>query len=114
MKIILRFLILTLAVFLTPYIVGGIHVDTFLTAVIVGAVLGFINIIIKPIVKILTLPINIITLGLFSIIINGLFFWFVAKLIDGFTVDSFTAAIIGALIVSVINWLGNKVFGDND
>ncbi len=114
MRLLLHWLILTLAVLASTYVVPGIHVATFLTAVIVAAVLGFINTIIKPVVKILTLPINIITLGLFSLILNGLFFWLVAKVVSGFHVDTFTAAIWGAIIVSLINWLGNKFLKKED
>jgi putative membrane protein len=109
MRILLHWIILSAAVYFVPYAVSGVHVNTFITALIAGAVLGFINIIIKPIVKLLTLPINILTLGLFSLVLNALFFWFVASLISGFSIDNFKAALIGALIVSVINWLGNKI-----
>lgn len=114
MKIILHWIILTLAILAAAYVVPGIHVSGFLVALIVAAILAFINTIIKPLVTILTLPINIVTLGLFSLVINGLFFWFVASLINGFSIDNFQAAIIGALIVSVINWLGNRVLGARD
>lgn len=114
MRIVLQWLILTVAVFATPYVVDGIHVSSVLTALIVAAILGFINMLIKPIIKILTLPINILTLGLFSLVLNGLFFWFVAGLVSGFEIDTFTAAIVGALIVSVINWLGSKIIPDKD
>lgn len=103
--ILLRWFITTLAIFALPYFVSGIKVSGILTAVIVAACLIFINMIIKPIVTVLTLPLNILTLGLFSFVLNGLFFWFVAKLIDGFTVSSFTAALIGAFIISVITWI---------
>lgn len=110
MKILGHWLMLALAILAVPFIVPGIHVDSILTAIVVAAVLGFINFIIKPVVTILTLPINILTLGLFSLVLNGLFFWFVAQVISGFSVETFTAAILGALLVSVINWIGNKIF----
>jgi putative membrane protein len=103
--ILLRWFITTLAIFALPFFVAGITVSSILTAVLVGACLVFINMVIKPIVGILTLPLNILTLGLFSIILNGAFFWFVAQIIQGFTVASFAAAIIGALIISIINWI---------
>lgn len=103
--ILLRWFITTLAVFALPYFVAGVTVNSVLTALIVAACLVFINMVIKPIVTILTLPINILTLGLFSLILNGIFFWFVAQIIAGFTVASFTAAIIGALVISIINWI---------
>jgi putative membrane protein len=112
MKIIIHWVILTLAVLATPFIVSGIHVDGLLTAIAVAAILGFINTVIKPVVTILTLPINIITLGLFSVILNGLFFWFVASIVSGFTIDSFISAIWGAFVISILNWILNKAFGD--
>ncbi len=109
MKIILHWIVLSLAVLVTAYFVPGIIVSSFWVALIVGACLGFINLIIKPIINILTLPLNVLTLGLFSLVINGAFFYFLATLIKGFSVDSFKAAFIGAIVVSVINWIGDKV-----
>jgi putative membrane protein len=114
MKVLLHWIILTLAVLASSYAVPGIEVSSVVTALIVAAILAFINLIVKPIVKILTLPLNILTLGLFSLILNGLFFWFVASLIAGFSVATFKAALIGALIVSILNWLGNKLVGGDE
>ncbi|MDQ5949720.1 MAG: putative rane protein [Patescibacteria group bacterium] len=114
MKIILHWLIITGAVLATPYVIDGISVTSFVTALIVAAILGFINTIIKPILTILTLPLNILTLGLFSLILNGLFFWLVASVITGFNVSGFKAAFLGALVVSVINWLGSKILKKDD
>jgi putative membrane protein len=110
--ILLRWFITTLAVFALPYFVDGVAVQSIVTALIVSACLVFINMVIKPIVTILTLPINILTLGLFSIVLNGVFFWFVAQIISGFTVASFSAAIIGALVISVINWIVSHFVND--
>lgn len=103
--ILLRWFITTLAIFALPFFVAGITVSSILTAVLVAACLVFLNMVVKPIITILTLPLNILTLGLFSIIVNGAFFWFVAKIIQGFTVENFTAAIIGAFVISIINWI---------
>lgn len=103
--ILLRWFITVLAIFALPYFVAGIAVNGIVTAIIVAACLVFINMVVKPIVTILTLPINILTLGLFSIVINGAFFWFVAQVVPNFTVASFSAAIIGALIISIIHWI---------
>jgi putative membrane protein len=105
--ILLRWFITTLAIFALPYFVAGISVNSIPTAIIVAACLVFLNMVVKPIVTLLTLPLNIITLGLFSIIINGAFFWFVAQIITGFSVASFMAALIGALVISVITWIIN-------
>ncbi|MDB5255029.1 MAG: hypothetical protein JWL92_405 [Candidatus Nomurabacteria bacterium] len=105
--ILLRWFITTLAIFALPFFVTGVAVSSILTAVIVAACLVFLNLIVKPILTILTLPLNILTLGLFSVVINGAFFWFVAQIISGFTVASFTAAIIGAFVISVVTWIIN-------
>jgi putative membrane protein len=103
--LLLRWFVITLAVFALPYFVDGIGVSSIVTAVIVAACLVFINLIVKPVVSLLTLPINIITLGLFSLVINAVFFWMVARIVTGFTVDTFRAAFIGALVIAVVNWL---------
>lgn len=112
MKVLIHWLILTLAVLAVPYFVTGIHVDGIGVAVIVGAVLGFINLIVKPIISLLTLPITILTLGLFSLVVNAVLFYFVGRVVEGFTIDTFIAAFWGALIISVINWFANKVIRD--
>ncbi len=106
--ILLRWFITTLAIFALPYFVSGITVNSILTAVIVAACLAFLNMIVKPVITLLTLPINILTLGLFSLVINGAFFWFVAQIIQGFAVSGFKAALIGAFVISVINWIVGK------
>lgn len=110
MKIILHWLILSIAVFATTFLVSDIVVSPIWTAFVVGACLSLFNMIIKPIINILTLPINIITLGLFSLFINGALFWYLGTIISGFSVGSFYSAFIGALLVSIINWFLKKVF----
>ena len=100
---------LILAVIASAYFVEGITVVGILPAVIAGAVLIFIHTIIKPIIKILTLPINILTLGIFALVLNALFFWFVSTVVSGFSVDVFVDAIWGSVIVSLLNWLADKV-----
>jgi len=110
MRIILHWILISVAVYATTFIVSGIKVDPIYMALIVGACLTLFNMFIKPIVNILTLPINIITLGLFSLVINGILFWYLGTLIKGFEVTTFTAAFVGALLVSIINWVLKKVF----
>ena len=112
--IILRWFITTLAVFSLPYFVDGIAVSSIITAIVVAACLVFLNMVVKPVVTLLTLPINIITLGLFSLVINGLFFWLVAKIITGFTVSTFIAAVIGALVISIVNWVIGRFVKHDD
>jgi putative membrane protein len=111
MKIILHWIILSASVVATTYIVSGVSLSPLVwTALIVGACLTLFNMFIKPIISILTLPINIVTLGLFSLVVNGLLFWFLGTVIKGFSVDTFSAAFVGAILVSVINWILKKVF----
>lgn len=104
MKIILQWLIVAGAVLATSYIVPGISVASFYIALIVALVWGVFSLSIKPILHILTLPITILTLGLFSLVINGLLFWFISTFIKGFQVESFVSAILGAFAVSIITW----------
>ena len=103
----LRFLINIFALLLAAYFIPGIGIASLYTAIIVAIALGLINTVIRPILIILTLPITIITLGLFTLVINGLLFWFVASFIEGFEVSSFIAAFFGALFVSIISSLAN-------
>ncbi len=114
MKIILHWIILSVAVWVTTQVISGISVNPLYVALIVGACLTLFNMFIRPIINILTLPINIVTLGLFSLVINGLLFWYLGNVIRGFTVTTFTAAFVGAILVSVINWVLNKIFNFNN
>jgi len=109
-KIILRWIALSCAVWVTSQIIPGIVVNPFWVAFIVGAFLTLFNMFIKPIVSILTLPLNIITLGLFSLVINSAIFWYLGTFVTGFTVDKFWTAFFGAILVSIINWIFKKVF----
>jgi putative membrane protein len=110
MKIILHWIILSVSVFVTSKIISGIKIDPIYIVLIVGACLTLFSMFIKPIINVLTLPINIITLGLFSILINGAVFWYLGTLIKGFSVSTFYAACVGSLLVAIINWVLNKVF----
>ncbi len=115
--ILLRWFITTLSIFALPFFVSGISLNganTILTAIIVGACLVFLDMVVKPIVSILTLPLNMITLGLFSMVINAGFFWFIGQIIVGFVVANFNAAIIGAFVISVINWIVSHFVRNND
>jgi putative membrane protein len=104
MSIIISIIVNTLAVIITGYILPGIHIASFWTALGVAVVLGIVNAILRPIIFILTLPINILTLGLFSFVIMGLMVYLVSLIVPGFKVDNFGWAILFALIVALINW----------
>jgi len=110
MKIILNWVLISVSVFVTTKIISGIIVDPIWVALVVGACLTLFNMFIKPIIKVLTLPFNILTLGLFSLVINSILFWYLGTFIKGFEVSTLVAAFVGAIVVSVINWLFSKVF----
>ncbi|MEX0933259.1 MAG: phage holin family protein [Candidatus Paceibacterota bacterium] len=101
-NLLLSLLITALSILLVGEVIPGIEVVNFTNAVIAAIVLGIINITLKPLLFILTLPINILTLGLFSFLLNGFFFYFVSELVSGFSVNGFWAAIFGSIIVSLI------------
>jgi len=109
MKFILRFIVFTLAIVASAYFVSGVFVEGIVPALIAGALLTLIHSIIKPIIKVITLPINLVTFGLFALVLNGIFFWFVSTLINGFSVSDFVSAVWGAVVVSIINWLFNLI-----
>ena len=109
MGIITKLLLTVLALLLISNFVPGITVSSFYIALIVAVVLGLINLILKPILIILTLPINLLTLGLFTFFINAGIFWFVSTFIDGFSVEGFIPAFIGALIISLVYWIAEKL-----
>ncbi len=105
MKMLLRFVGTAAAVLLAAYLVPGFHVADFYTAAILALLLGVIGITIKPIIKLLTLPINFLTLGLFSLVINAAILLFLASFVQGFTIDSFVAALIGGVVIAVATWV---------
>lgn len=107
MQFIINLLINGFAVFVTGYLLSGVHVNSFLTAIIVSIVLGIVNTLIKPILVIFTLPFNILTLGLFTFVINGLLIILVSKIVPGFVVDGFFTAILFSIILSIVNWFLN-------
>ena len=90
--IVLRWVINALVLMLIPYIVNGVTVDSFYIALIVAIVLALVNSFLRPILMVLTLPINVLTLGLFTLVINGFCFWFISTFIRGFNVTDFNAA----------------------
>ncbi len=108
MILISKWFISALSLLAAAYLIPGISVSSFYIALIVALFLGIVNAIIRPILVILTLPINILTLGLFIFIINGFLFWFLSTFIKGFYVDGLWVAILGALVVSVFSYLGNR------
>lgn len=108
MNLILRLLFNALGLLLIAELVEGIRVDGIYPAVIAAFVLGLLNIIIRPILLVLTLPITIITLGLFALVVNGALFLFAASFIEGFAVDNFWYALLGSILMSIVSTIGNR------
>jgi putative membrane protein len=103
-----RVFIIAFALLVAEYFIPGITITDTTTALVAALVLALLNLLVKPVLFILTLPITIITLGLFSFFINAGLFWFAAYAIEGFAVTSFWAALFGSLIVSVVNSIGSR------
>ena len=104
MRLIVTWIINAVALMALPYLLQSVQVANVGTALIAALVLGLVNTLIRPVLVLLTLPVTVLTLGLFIFIINGVMFWAVAQLIDGFRVASFGAAIIAALVYSIVSW----------
>jgi len=94
--------------------IPGILVDSFYTAVIVAVIWGILGLTVRPILRVLTFPINLLTFGLFSFILNALLFWFLATFISGFHVYSFVAALEGSVILAIVAWAVRAVFKHED
>jgi putative membrane protein len=103
-RILIGWAINALCLLAIPYLMPQVQISTFSTALIAAVVLGLLNALIRPLLVILTLPISVLTLGLFILVINGLMFWLAAKFLDGFAVTSFGWAIVAALVYSLMSW----------
>jgi putative membrane protein len=116
MKFIIRIVVVAATVFFLPNIfawigMGGISVSGIYAAVAASIALAIINLLIKPIITFVTLPLNLLTLGLFGLVVNGAILYFVPFMpfVTGFAIATFWAAFVGALIISVVNWLVSKL-----
>jgi len=103
MRLLLTWVVNAIALIALPYVFSSIKVDSFPTALLVAVVLGFVNAIIRPVLVILTLPVTILTLGLFIL------FWAVGSFWPGFHVDGFWAGVFGAIVYSIISWILSSI-----
>lgn len=103
-----RWLVIAVAILLASTILPGIRVESLTTAIIAAAILGIINTFLRPVLLILTLPLTILTLGIFTFVLNALMLLLVAYFVDGFEIDGFWWAFLGALIISVVSWIANR------
>jgi putative membrane protein len=107
-----RVVINTLAIVLAGSLLPGIQVDGLLPALGAGFLLGLVNAVVRPVLLVLTLPITLLTLGLFILVLNGLCFWLVASLVTGVHVAGFWSALLGALVVSAVSWIVSVFVSD--
>ena len=105
LKLILKWLLSAAALLGVAYIYGGVSVASFGTAMIAALVIGLLNMLVRPILVVLTIPVTLITLGLFLVVINALMFWAGSGLVSGFVVNGFWAALLGSLIYSALGVL---------
>ena len=97
-------LINALALMAVAYLMPSIEVSSFGAALVAALVLGLVNAIVRPVLVLLTLPVTILTLGLFIFVLNGLLFWMVGSWLEGFWVGGFWAGVLGAIVFSIISW----------
>lgn len=102
MQIVLKWLLSAVALLAVAYVYTGVQVNSFLSALIAAAVIGLLNAVVRPVLVVLTLPVTVVTLGLFLFIINALMFWSASGLLSGFHVAGFWAALLGSLIYSAL------------
>ncbi len=110
MHLLLRWAISAASVYAAAYIVPGVRVANAWTAFVAALVIGLVNALVRPILLLLTLPINILTLGLFTLVINALMFWLASSVVKGFDVVDFKAAFLGALVYWLVSWFVNHLF----
>lgn len=105
-----KWILFSAVIFALPYIIPDIVVTGFTAALIAAVVLGFVNLFIKPVLQLLTLPVNLLTLGLFGIIVNALLFWVASILVPGFDVLTFIGALLGSIVMSLARWIIDELF----
>jgi putative membrane protein len=104
MRLILLWILNAVALLAVAYLMPSIHVASFGAALLAALLLGLVNAVVRPLLLLLTLPVTLLTLGLFIFVINGLMFWFAGSLIEGFSVSGFWPAVFGSLLYSVVSW----------
>jgi putative membrane protein len=105
LRFLLVWLINALALMAVAYLLPSVHISSFGTALVAALLLGLINAFVRPVLVLLTLPVTVVTLGLFIFVLNGLLFWMVGSWLEGFAVAGFWAGVFGAILFSLISWL---------
>lgn len=114
MRIIAKWIIVALAFLMLPEFIPGIVISSFQTALIVALFWGLANVVLKPILLLVLLPITLITLGLFTFVVNALLLWGIGNLVQGFSVEGFVPAFLGALVLTAVNMVANFILKDSD
>lgn len=114
LNLLLGWLASAISLLVVAYFVPGFHVDTFVTAVIAAIVIGFINGTLGFLVKLVTFPLRLLTLGLLSLVINAVMLWIATYFVTGFRIDSFVTALIGSVCLSIVNWALRLVLKTSD
>jgi len=112
-RFLIHWLVIAIALWVTAYILPGVNFDSTTALAVAAIVLGLINAVVRPILTILTLPITILTLGLFYLVVNGFTFFLAAKVVPGFGVSGFWWAVLGALLVSIVSAFVSSFFKDD-
>ncbi len=111
MKLLLKWVLSAASLLFVAYVYSGVQVSSFPSALIAALVIGLMNVVVRPVLVVLTLPVTIVTLGLFLFVINALMFWGAAAVLSGFQVNGFIAALVGSLIYSVLGLLIESALG---
>ncbi|KRD22176.1 MULTISPECIES: phage holin family protein [Acidovorax] len=111
MKLILKWLLSAASLLFVAYVYSGVEVQSFTSALIAAFVIGLFNVVLRPVLVVLTLPVTIVTVGLFLFVINALMFWAAASVLEGFHVNGFGAALLGSLIYSLLGVLIESALG---
>ena len=111
LRLLVKWLLSAAALLFVAYVYSGVQVKTFTAALVAALVIGLLNAVVRPVLVVLTLPVTVVTLGLFLFIINALMFWTAAGLLNGFYVNGFAAALIGSLLYSLIGLVIDSALG---
>lgn len=112
MRFLSHFIVTAIALGVASYVLPGVHITSWMALAVAAIVLGFVNGVIRPVLVLVTLPVTVLTLGLFYLVVNGIAFGLAAALVPGFEIDSFGWSILGALVVGVASWFVGALVRD--
>lgn len=112
MRFVTHILVTAIALAVAAYLLPGLHIDSWMSLAVAALVLGFVNAIVRPVLVLITLPITLLTLGLFYFVVNGIAFGLAAALVPGFEIDSFGWAMLGAIVVGLASWYVSAAIKD--